>query len=107
MKLSFVSGCSFIKGRLATQTDAVYIRRLSQSALEALFGEIRSYSRGTGLITFARYRERMGSISLRKESAIIKKTGHTHPSCLLKRKRQQSAAPVNAAAFKSCKVAMA
>jgi hypothetical protein len=31
----------------------VYIRRLSQSALEALFGEIRSYSRGTGLITFA------------------------------------------------------
>jgi hypothetical protein len=87
MQLSFVSIGRWLTDRLAEPNGCVYPRRLSQSALEALFGEIRSYSRGTGLITFAEYRERMGVISMRKESAIIKKTAYTPPACALKRRR--------------------
>jgi hypothetical protein len=71
----------------------VYPRRLSQSAIETLFGEICSYSRGT-------YRERMGVILMCRETAISKKTGKTSPSCGLKRRRALACEPENVSTFK-------
>ena len=102
MKTSFIVKLKFLRMHFArTPHDPVYPRRMSQSVLESLFGEIRSFSRGSVCLNSAQFMQRRSVIILKQQTAIVNKMAHVpRPGSLMfltRRKVDHSRAAANAA----------
>ena len=77
MKVSFIGALKMIRLCFtAFPNTPLWIRRWSQSVLESLFGELRSYSRGTACITFAQVTDRLGTVTHKRRAKMFKRIGH-------------------------------
>jgi hypothetical protein len=77
MKTSFVTKLKFLRLHFERTPDVpVYPRRMSQSVLESLFGEIRSFSRGSACLNSAQYMQRRSIIDIKQQTAIVNARGY-------------------------------
>ena len=77
MKVSFLNAIKFIRLRFMTHPNMpIWARRWSQSILESLFGEIRSYSRGTACTLMSQLLERMGTVYFKRYAALCKRINY-------------------------------